>query len=44
MRTTGFLEEVDNNNTSELTVQDTITNLGSLEIVLEYLRWSKNRR
>ncbi|MFM7977973.1 MAG: hypothetical protein ACKPKO_01545, partial [Candidatus Fonsibacter sp.] len=42
VRTTGFLDEFDSN-TSELTVQDTITSLCLLEIVLEDMRSSKKR-
>ncbi|MFM7990171.1 MAG: hypothetical protein ACKPKO_63730, partial [Candidatus Fonsibacter sp.] len=42
MRATGFFEEV-YNNTSELIVQDTMTNLGSLESVLEDVRSSNQR-
>ncbi|MFM7977922.1 MAG: hypothetical protein ACKPKO_01290, partial [Candidatus Fonsibacter sp.] len=39
----GLLEKVDNN-TSKLTVQDTITNVRWLEVVLEDMRSSKKRR
>ncbi|MFM7983564.1 MAG: hypothetical protein ACKPKO_29985, partial [Candidatus Fonsibacter sp.] len=43
VRTTGLFEEV-YSNTSAVTVHYTITNLSSLEIVLEDTRSSKKRR